>query len=64
MIFSCSYIDVDYRGILNSVAPDVLDINMNTLLPYLQGHHLVTLDEEYHILEIQDTLHKKNLKPL
>ena len=43
------FLFVDYRDILNSIATDLLDVNMETLVPYLQQHHLVTGDEEYHL---------------
>ena len=38
---------IDY--ILNSIAPDLCNTNMATLLPYLLQHHLVTRDEEHHL---------------
>ena len=63
MMFSFPYIDVDYGGILISIALDVLDINMNTLLPYLQGHYLVTFDEEYYLRSTRYSP-QENLKPL
>ena len=43
------FLFIDYRNIFNSIAPDLLDVNMMTLLPYLQKHHLVTRDEEHRL---------------
>ena len=40
----------DHNRILNSIAPNVtLLVNLESLLPYLQQHHLVTVDEESYL---------------
>ena len=35
--------------ILDSIATYLRNINMDELLPYLQQHHLVTTNEQYHL---------------
>ena len=38
------------RTVLDSIATDLTDnVNMDTLLPFLQKHHLVTSDESYQL---------------
>ena len=58
------YIIIDsqgyHDGILNSIAPDfTAKVNMDTLLPYLQKHLLVTRDEEYCLSNIMYRSSKK-----
>ena len=62
MVDSCSHIDIDNRSrvILNSIAPDFRNVNMDTLLPYLQAYNLVTPDEEYHLSSTGDSPQKKS----
>ena len=54
------YIIIDSQDILNSIAPDfTAKVNMDTLLPYLQKHLLVTRDEEYCLSSIMYCSSKK-----
>ena len=43
------FLSIDYRDILDSIAPDVFDVSMESLLPFLQSHHLVTQNEQQHL---------------
>ena len=43
------FLFVDYSEILNSIAPHLRDVDIETLLPYLQQHLLVTRHEEHHL---------------
>ena len=43
----------DNRRVLNAIAPDFTAlVNMESLLPLLQKHHLVTSNEDYHLMNI------------
>ena len=49
----CVYGVGDNRRVLNSIAPDfTVLVNMETLLPFLQKHDLLTSNEEYHLRNI------------
>ena len=52
MIF-CVYGVGDNGRVLNSIAPDfTVLVNMESLVPFLQKHHLLTSNEEYDLLNI------------
>ena len=40
---------IDYGDILDSIAPALKNVNIVSLFPYLQSHHLVTEDEQYNL---------------
>ena len=58
LMFFC--VIIDYRDILDSISPDLNDVNMEILLPYLQSHHLVTQDDQYHLSSAMYSPHKKS----
>ena len=49
----CVYGVGDNRRVLNSIAPDFTAlVNMESLLPFLQKHNLVTGNEEHHLMNM------------
>ena len=49
LTFICCLLD-DHNGVLDLIAPDVTAlVNMEVLLPFLQQHQLVTVDEESYL---------------
>ena len=48
--------------ILDSIAPEFSNVNMVSLLPYLQEHLLVTTDEKHHLsIEVHSDVKKAQL---
>ena len=54
------FLFIEHGGILNSIAQDLLDVDMDNLLPYLLLHNLVNCDEEHDLSSILHSSAKKS----